>query len=572
MFYGHDFVQFTKKTCWSILIGATFFIQLIQPVVASLSDSGDIINYKHIHHPVIGRGGMVTTQHHLATQTGVHILKQGGNAVDAAVAVGFALAVTLPRAGNIGGGGFMLVHHAATQQTLAFDYYGQAPSQLTPAQLIEATTQPRSIFSHQVVAIPGTVAGLWEVHQRFGTLPWTTLVEPAIKLAREGMPLTFDEARALQQRKSILIKDPSAAKTFFKPNGDTYQAGDCFKQSDLAWSLTQIRDGGKDAFYRGQLGQRLIQGIQQQGGLLTVEDLAHYTVKVGTPIWSRYRTHYHIASMPSPAAGIILASIMNILEQFPLNQLGANTADSIHILAEAFKLSRYNLKIPACTFIQKSFAIQRAQRIHLKRTLNPEPIESTQTAAQESADTTHYTIADAAGNVVSNTYTLSDSFGAHVVAPGTGILLNNTLKNLACLSKLPKANKQNGMTIPYQGIPSAITPVIVFKNNKPWLATGSLGGSRIPGVLAQLLVNIIDHRLNPAEATMRPRMGQLDADTPLVLEHSFSNDVMGLLRARGHRIKWVNTMGGAQSILMEHGLFQGAADTRRPDSSAMAVY
>jgi gamma-glutamyltranspeptidase/glutathione hydrolase len=581
MFFEQHSVQFTKKLFRSIRISALFFTQLVQPPVALSNMSGDIIDYHAIHHPEIGQGGMVSTQNKLATQVGIHILKQGGNAIDAAVAVGFALAVTLPRAGNIGGGGFMLVYHAATQKTFALDYYGQAPGQITPTLLLETSTNPhKKRFSHQSVAIPGTVAGLWEAHHRFGQLPWKKLIEPAIRLAHHGIRLSFDEARALKRRKNVLTQDAFTAKTFFKPNGEPYQPGEIFKQPDLAWSLTQIRDHGKDAFYKGTLAQRFISGIQQQGGILTLKDLAQYSVNVSTPVWSTYRHRYTIACTPPPASGIVLASIMNILEHFPLTKLGANTAESIHILAEAFKLGRHDFnfigrhpkwRIPISTIVDKAYAKQRAQCIQMNRTLSPQQVGTLQTHFEENENTTHYTIADAQGNVVSNTYTLSDSYGAHVVAPRTGILLNNTLRNLAWSSKSPEIRQKSRSPTPYQRIPSSITPLIVFKDNKPWLATGSLGGGHIPGVLAQVLVNVIDHQLNIAEATMRPRVGQFDANDALLLEHGIPDDLILLLQAKGHRIQRTRIMGGVQSILIEQGFFQGAADSRRPSSTAMAV-
>lgn len=560
-----------------------FLLTIINTTWSNELASKASLSYQSIHHPVIGRKGMVVAQNKVAANVGMQILKKGGNAIDAAVAVGFALAVTLPRAGNIGGGGFMMAHHANTNTTVAIDYYSQTPANITPdlfskTSSIKKYDKQLAYTSYKSVAVPGTVAGLWKAHHRFGKLPWKDLVEPAIALADQGVQLTDDDIKALEKHKQALLEDPEAARVFFKPKAQVYQVGEYFKQPELAWSLTQIRDYGKEAFYKGELAKKLISGIRKQGGILTLQDLANYKVHVSQPIWSTYRNH-QIASPPPPAAGIVIASIMNVLEHFPLKQFGANTVASLHIIAEAIKLGRQDLhfignhpqwRTPIFGLIDKQHAAHRISWISLKKTLDPHIVQSSHPLCHDQPDTTHYSIADAEGNVVSNTYTLSNSFGAHVVAPGTGILLNNTLTNLAW-KEAHAIRKKSRAPLPNTRITSTISPLIIFKKGKPWLVTGTLGGGRIPSTLVQLLVNCIDHQLNIAEATMRPRIYQLDAHNPLELEYAFSEDFIPLLKAKGHQVIRTITMGSTQSIMLENGLFYGAADARRPGAAAIAV-
>lgn len=554
------------------------FVLILTLVCAQteLEKSGDLIAYQEMHHPVVGQKGMVVAQNQKAAEIGALILKQGGNAVDAAVGIGFSLAVTLPQAGNIGGGGFMLVYMAQSKETIAIDYYGETPGKIARYEADPHKTDQQ--FSYQNIAIPGTVAGLWAAHQHFGKLPWHVLLAPAIALAKDGMVLTHEGAHVINQRKAILSKNLEARKIFFKQNGESYRMGEIFKQPDLAQSLMQIQAQGANAFYHGELAKRFIQGIQKNGGTLSLVDLAHYRVKIQKPIWFNYRG-YHIASMPPPAGGVVLAAIMNLLEQFPIRKLGSNTASSIHLLAEILKLGHYDFhwvggssqwKTPSKGIMSKDYAKKRAQWIQQKHLISQKQVESKTPIHYEDTDTTHYSVADKAGNVVSNTYTLSASFGAHVVAPQTGILLNNSLRNLMNRQTHP-VRKKSRAPLPYKRISSTITPVIVFKKGKPWLVSGTLGGTHIMGIMAQLLSNVIDHRFNIAEATMRPRIHQLYTDTPLKLEYAISEDVIPILAKKGHLVKRSYTMGSTQSIILEKDYFYGAADSRRPNAAAISV-
>lgn len=298
-----------------------------------------ILDYDAIHHPVMGRKGMVVSQSEIASRIGADILRRGGNAVDAAVATGLALAVTLPRAGNLGGGGFMLVYLAKARKTLAVDYYGQAPAATRGDLLVgvNGKLDPAKRYSHRAVAVPGTVKGFYEVHRQYGRLPWRDLVQPALDLAAGGVVLTDDMVYATQVYSEALLADAPSAKALYRPGGGAYAPGDRLKQPDLAWSLRQIRDGGADAFYRGELGRRVVAGVQAGGGVLTQQDLADYQIRIEQPLWCDYRG-VPVAYMPPPAAGVLLCELMNIVERYPMADYGQNSVQSLHVTAEAMKL------------------------------------------------------------------------------------------------------------------------------------------------------------------------------------------------------------------------------------------
>ncbi len=544
---------------------------------------GDIVGYDQIHHPEIGRGGMVVSQNEIATRVGTGILRKGGNAVDAAVAVGFALAVTLPRAGNVGGGGYMVVHMAAEgkrpAQTIAINYYGQAARATTPDLLLDdkGKFDSRKGMSMKGVAIPGTVAGLWEAHRRFGKLKWASLVEPAIALASKGVILSDDEAQATAARKEVMSRNAAAMAAYFRPDGTPYEAGALFRQPDLAWTLRQIARRGPDGFYRGPVAERIAASMKAGGGIIDLQDLADYRAIVSEPVWSEYRGH-RIAFMPPTSSGVSVAEAMNILENFPVGDLKWGSAAGLHLLAETLKISASDRRLvgggpdwrtPVAGLVSKAYAAERAKLIRTDAVLTAKTLPDGNPYPFESTDTTHYSVADAEGNAVSNTYTLSASYGAHVVAKGTGVLLNNSLGNLAWGDRA----KEGSATLPVPGkrVGSTITPLIVFRDDRPWIVTGTPGGGYIVATMVQMLSNVIDHKLNIAEAAQRPRINQGGGDAPLELESGFSPDLADLLGAKGHKVKSSNTMGSTQSIMVEGDRFLGAADTRRPDALAAGV-
>lgn len=550
------------------------------PAPAIAATGGDLIGYSSIHHPTIGRDGMVVAQNKIAARIGADILAKGGNAVDAAVAVGIAEALTLPRAGNLGGGGYMLVYDAASKKTVAIEYYGQAPLGVTPDLLLGADgkVDAAKVQSFKGVTVPGTVAGLYEAHKRFGKLPWAQLIQPTIDLATTGVVMSDDEASALAQRKSAMSKDPGGAyKVFFKPDGSAYGPGEVFKNPDLVWTLKQIQAGGADGFYKGPVAEKLVAGVQAGGGVITMKDLASYKANVLEPIWSTYRG-YQIAYMPPTSAASSVAEVMNILEQFPMDKFGQGNVATMHVMAEALKIAtmdrRYSgggpqWKTPAKGIASKDFAKERAKLISMDRSLDSKTLTALDPHGFEGPDTTHFAIADKDGNVVSNTYTLTASFGAHVVAPGTGFLLNNSMGNFDWSAR--GASLGNKIE-PGKRAQSTISPIIVFKDGKPWVATGTPGGGTIIATMAQMLSNIIDYRLNIAEAAQRPRIYQSGIDGPLQLEESIPQDLVAGLEAKGHRVERSQIIGSTQSIMIgPDGVFYGAADTRRPDAAAVGV-
>lgn len=550
------------------------------PAPAIAATGGDLIGYRSIHHPTIGRDGMVVAQNKIAARIGADILAKGGNAVDAAVAVGVAETLTLPRAGNLGGGGYMLVYDAASKKTVAIEYYGQAPLGVTPDLLLgdNGKVDAAKVQSFKGVTVPGTVAGLYEAHKRFGKLPWAQLIQPTIDLATTGVVMSDDEASALAQRKSAMSKDPGGAyKVFFKPDGSAYGPGEVFKNPDLVWTLKQIQAGGADGFYKGPVAEKLVAGVQAGGGVITMKDLASYKANVLEPIWSTYRG-YQIAYMPPTSAASSVAEVMNILEQFPMDKFGQGNVATMHVMAEALKIAtmdrRYSgggpqWKTPAKGIASKDFAKERAKLISMDRSLDSKTLTALDPHSFEGPDTTHFAIADKDGNVVSNTYTLTASFGAHVVAPGTGFLLNNSMGNFDWSAR--GASLGNKIE-PGKRAQSTISPIIVFKDGKPWVATGTPGGGTIIATMAQMLSNIIDYRLNIAEAAQRPRIYQSGIDGPLQLEESIPQDLVAGLEAKGHRVERSQIIGSTQSIMIgPDGVFYGAADTRRPDAAAVGV-
>ncbi|HEX7695187.1 MAG TPA: gamma-glutamyltransferase [Sphingomonas sp.] len=557
--------------------------QAQEELPAKKGSGGDIVAYDQIHKPVIGRGGMVVSQNAIAARVGADILRKGGNAVDAAVAVGFALAVVLPRAGNIGGGGYMLVHMAPKDGKpavdLAIDYYGQASRNTTPDLLLDAAGKfdRAKGYSMKGVAIPGTVAGLWEAHRRFGSLPWGTLIAPAIALAEKGVALSDDEAQANAEQKKDMADDPAALAVYFRPDGSAYRPGEVWKQPDLAATLKLIAAKGRDGFYTGTFAAKLAAGIKAGGGIIDTTDLANYRAIVSQPIWSSYRG-YRIAYMPPTASGVSVAEAMNILEKFPVREARWGSVANLHLLAETMKVvwsdrgligGAPDWNTPATGLASKGYAAERAKLISPDRSLGEREVPDGNPYPYESKDTTHFSIVDAAGDAVSNTYTLSASYGAHVVAPGTGVLLNNSLGNLAW----GKGRERDKAIAPIPGkrVGSTITPMIVFKDDKPWLVTGTPGGGYIIATMVQMLSNVIDFRLNVAEAAERPRMNQAGGDGALELEEGFSPDIIPLLEGKGHKVRMSNTMGSVQSIMVDGDRFMGAADTRRPDAAAVGV-
>ncbi|WFE90428.1 gamma-glutamyltransferase [Roseibium porphyridii] len=534
-------------------------------------------------HSVTAQNGMVASQEAVATQVGVDILKQGGNAVDAAIATGFALAVTLPRAGNLGGGGFMMIHMSASDETKALDYREKAPAAAFKDMFLGDDGEPdkdKSRYSGLAVGVPGTVAGFAEAFDKHGSgnLSWADLVAPAIKLADEGITVTPSLSGALAARIERLTKDPATAEIFYKAGGVPYLPGETLVQSDLANTLRMIADKGAEGFYKGETAERIAAKVQQAGGGMTVDDLAGYEPVWRDAVTGTYRG-YEIASMPPPSSGgVHIVEILNMLEAFPIAEFGPNSADTIHVMAEAMRRayadrSKYlgdpdYVDVPVKGLTSPAYAAELVKTIDLEVATPSEQIKPADPLPYESNETTHFSVVDKDGNAVSNTYTLNFSYGVGMTADGTGVLLNNELDDFSAKPGVPNAygliggtaNAVEGGKRPL----SSMSPTLVFKDGTFFLATGSPGGSRIITTTLQIIMNIVDHKMSIAEATAAPRVHNQWLPDEIRIEEGLSPDTIKLLEAKGHKVEVKNAMGSTQSIMKVGDVLAGASDPRRP--------
>jgi len=539
-----------------------------------------IIRYDSIHHPVKGRFGMVVSQNSIATSVGQGILAKGGSAVDAAVAVGFALAVTLPRAGNLGGSGFMLAHIAAEQKTIALDYRSVAPMSASIEIYSNADGEmdmDKLTFGPMAPAVPGTVAAMYQAWQRFGSLPWQELLLPAQQLASKGFDIGHDLAHVLNMASAVL-NYYSKGSAYIKQNGQPWVAGDLLIQPDLAWSIGQIMENGAAAFYEGELATRIINAFEKAGGIISREDLASYQVKEREPVSTVYRGKQVVSMPPVSGGGVTLLQMLNMLQNFSLRDLGAGSTESLHILAEVMKRAAANrrsllgdpdfVEVSVEGYISKELARDMAKKINLKRAAKVETINAEAVGRYESRNTTHFSVLDRYGNAVSNTYTLGYSFGSGFVAKGTGILFDNQMRNFSYRSD----NNHKNALAPGKRMLSTMTPTIVLdKDSKVLLVTGTPGGGRIINVVLQILVNVIDYQMNIAEATHQPRIHQGWQRQELGIETGMNPETIKRLEAMGHKIDMQKTMGSTQSIMWRDGVFHGSADPRRPNALALGL-
>lgn len=559
---------------------------VLQPVLVSAqSNAAAIIRYNARHHPELDANGMVASQNALASRIGAQILADGGNAVDAAVAVGFALAVTLPRAGNIGGGGFMLVYMADTKRTVAIDYREKAPPGATRDMFLDekGNADPqKSRFSHLAAGVPGTVAGFWLAHQKYGQLPWETVVMPAVELARSGIVVSFDLAQNLAARQERLTANAATAQYYYKKGGQTYEPGERLIQSDLADSLELIAREGRDAFYKGAIAKKIAAEMKAHGGLVDMRALAAYNATVRKPVSGTYRGLDIVSMPPSSSGGIHVIQMLNILEQFPVADFGPGSADNVHLLTEVARLAYADRSehlgdmdfydVPSDWLTSKAYARKLAATINLKTARSSADVAPGVAPYPESVDTTHFSVMDGQGNVVSNTYTMNFSYGSGISVAGAGFLLNNEMDDFVSKPGVPnafgllgdEANSIAGNKRPL----SSMTPTIVFKDGAPLLATGSPGGSRIITTVLQMLVNVIDHGMNIADAASVPRMHHQWYPDILLLESGYSPDTIRELERRGHKIRMTRSLGSLQSVSLRDGTYRGWSDSRRPGAGS----
>jgi gamma-glutamyltranspeptidase / glutathione hydrolase len=535
--------------------------------------------------PVYSKNGMVATQERHATRVGVDILKKGGNAIDAAVAVGFALAVTLPRAGNLGGGGFMMIKmNVDNNEVLALNYREKAPKSVRKELfLVEGKSDSGVMSQHLSSGVPGTVAGMLWAHKNYGSLSRKEVMAPAIALAKNGFILDYDFVDSVKSAESRLKRSRETSRVFFKNNGDLYNIGEIFIQKDLAHTLELISRYGEAGFYQGEVADKIIKDMNKHGGLISKEDLDGYHITVETAVQGSYRD-YKVYSMPPPSSGgVILIEILNILEGYDISNNALNSSVNMHILSETFN-NAYNdrntllgdpafVDNPLQTLMSKEYAKKIRSSIDLTQHTPSIKISKITRKVQESPQTTHYSIIDQYGNAVSNTYTLNYSFGNGIIVKDTGFFMNNEMGDFTF-----EVGKPNGYGLvqgelnsiePEKRPLSSMTPVImVSPDNHEVYALGSPGGSRIITTVAQVILNIVDYELNIQSAISMPRMHSQLWPEGIMVEQGFSVDTIRILESKGHDIQTVEAMGSVQVVKSKKEMFEGGSDPRRGGLSA----
>jgi gamma-glutamyltranspeptidase/glutathione hydrolase len=537
-------------------------------------------------HAVFAEHGMVVAQENRAAEIGADILRQGGNAVDAAVATGFALAVTYPRAGNIGGGGFMIIHSADRKQDIAIDYRETAPAATTRDLFLGADGKPdiaKSRDSALGIGVPGTVAGLVLALEQYGSgaLTLADILKPAIALAAKGTVLTDDNADTLPDWHKRLAKWPSSAKIFSRADGSSLREGDTLVQSDLAATLSAISEQGTRGFYQGPVAEKLVNAIREAGGIMTLDDLKSYRAVIRAPVHGSYRG-YDIVSMPQPSSGgVVLLESLNILEGFAMHDMAQGSAPSLHVMIEAMKRAyadraRYLgdpdfINAPIAALLAKDYAEKQRLSIDLTRA-TPWTDALSALPPREGSNTTHFSVVDSRGNAVSNTYTLNFSYGVGLVAGGTGVLLNNELDDFTAA---PGAANAYGLIGFEANLPgpgkrplSSMAPTIVLKDGKPALVTGSPGGSRIISAVLQVIVNVLDYDMDVAAAVAAPRLHHQWLPVEVRIERGFAADTIASLKAMGHAIVVPLGQTSANSIAVTGYGLLGAPDPRTRGAAA----
>ncbi|HCL5342260.1 TPA: gamma-glutamyltransferase [Salmonella enterica] len=562
----------------ALLAGGAFSAVANPPVAPPVSYGVE----EDVFHPVRATQGMVATVDAMATQVGVDILKQGGNAVDAAVAVGYALAVTHPQAGNLGGGGFMLLR-TKDGHTTAIDFREMAPAGATRDMFLDEQGNPdskKSLTSHLAAGTPGTVAGFSLALEKYGSLPLNKVVRPAIKLAQEGFIVNDALADDLKTYGSEVLPQHENSKAIFWKDGEPLKKGKKLVQQNLAKSLTLIAENGPDAFYKGEIADQIVEEMRQHGGLITKEDLANYHAVERTPIVGSYRG-YQIFSMPPPSSGgIHIVQILNILENVDMKKYGFGSADAMQMMAEAEKYAYADrseylgdpdfVNVPWQALTSKAYAKAIAGQIDINKAKPSSEIRPGKLAPYESDQTTHFSVVDKDGNAVAVTYTLNTTFGTGIVAGNTGILLNNQMDDFSAKPGVPNVyglvGGEANAVGPKKRPLSSMSPTIVVKDGKTWLVTGSPGGSRIITTVLQMVVNTIDFGMNVAEATNAPRFHHQWLPDELRVEKGFSPDTLKLLEQKGQNVALKEAMGSTQSIMVgPDGELYGASDPRSVD-------
>ena len=559
-------------------------------------ESRSYIDYESPYHPVVGTSGMVASQNYLSSKIGVEILNKGGNAVDAAVAVGFSLAATLPRAGNLGGGGFMLVYIKDRDEIFFIDYRSSSPLNSNLKNIFEISTNSNKKIEflpsnfdenkyelvntgYKASAVPGTVAGLLEAHKQFGKLSLEEILKPVIKQAKEGIEVTYDLHKAIDSTPRLKSDDESR-NIYFKDN-NPLEENSIFIVPGLANTISLIAKNGRDGFYKGETAEKIVTAMKNNGGLFSKEDLESYKPYIRAPIVADYRGNKVFTAGPPSGGGITLLTALNILSQYDLSKYQSNSTNTYHLISEAIRRGHNNRSsevgdplfydVPVHQLLSNKRIKELASSINFKKASKASEVKPIE-VINESKDTTHYSIIDSDGNAVSNTYTLGASFGSGVTIPGTGILMNNQMNNLVYkfgdVSKMGRRVSPGNKFQPGKRPMSTMAPVMVFnKNNELVLITGSPGGSYIPAAILRVISGVIDFNLQIGDATMLPRVHKDWPYSGLDYEKTLSFDVINNLQEKGHITELNKTMGSTQSIQIINGKRYGFADLRRPNAS-----
>ena len=560
--------MFTKNILAALLLGSM-----------NLSAQVSYIDYLSPFHPTIGQSGMVVSQNQASSDIGIQILEMGGNAVDAAVAVGFSLAITLPRAGNLGGGGFMLVYLKDEDKTIAVDFRSASPKNITQDDfLFLKNNYDQRRYGYKASVVPGTVAGLIQTHERYGKLPLRRILKPVINQARKGLDVSYDLNQAIGSANQIALAVEST-NIYLQDNNPVSEHSKMIRK-DLAWTINEIAKNGDEAFYEGSIAKKIIQAMNEHGGYISAKDLREYQPRFSEPIKTTYRGLTVFAHPPPAGGAAVLLESLNILENFPVTDMGAQSAQFLHLLAEARQRGHMDRSrfmgdpefydVPIQKIISKKRAGTLAKEINLASVTPPGDLNP-DSLFYEGENTTHYSIVDKDGNAVSNTYTLGYSFGSGVTIPGTGILMDNQMNNFAYRygeeEIIDRSASEGNKFEPGKRPMSTMTPVIVFdENNALKLISGSPGGALIPAAVLRVITGIIDFDLNLGEATMLPRIHKDWPYELLRVEKGISSDTKKVLESFGHELEESKTMGSTQSILISSQGIEGYADLRRPNA------
>lgn len=570
-----------QKSCkrFAVIVGGALVL-FSQTVHSAAILEGERMN------PVQGKEGMVVTSHFLATESALEVLKKGGNAIDAAVTAAFSLAVTQPRSGNIGGGGFMLISSEKKDEVVAIDYREKAPSKATVDMFLNEkgdADSNKSRYSHIAAGVPGTVAGLALALEQYGTISLKEAMAPAIKLAEEGFIVTPRFSSGVKDKEDRLKKWKSSAQIFYKADGGYYEPGDLFVQKDLAATLKRIADLGAGEFYTGKTAELLVAEMAKHGGLISMDDMKNYSPVMRKPVHGNYRGHDIYSMSPPSSGGAHVIQILNILEGYPIAQYGHNSSVTIHLMAEAMKRAYADrsmylgdedfVKVPLKGITSKEYAASIREEIDPYKAMPSKMVMPGKPLPYESNETTHFSIVDKFGNAVSNTYTINFSYGSGIVVEGAGFLLNNEMDDFSAKPGVPNAYGLIGgdanKVEPNKRMLSSMSPTIVKKDGKNFLVTGSPGGSRIITTTLQVIMNVIDHGLNIQSAVAAPRIHHQWLPDEIRIEEGLSQDTIDGLKQKGHDVQQKSSMGAIQSIMISDGVMYGGADPRR--STALAA-